>query len=65
MPLFDMVCTHCQHKTEYLISHDAKQEELACTNCGAVGELVKEMSVWSNYSISGNNSASTRPKRSK
>ena len=60
MPLRDFVCVACETATkDALVRTD---EDLVCPKCGSTNvQLV--LSFPANYTISGNNSASVRPKR--
>ena len=57
MPIFDLKCTSCDHEFESLCS---SEKLTPCPVCGAPTE--QAISTFGGYTISGNNSASTRPK---
>lgn len=62
-PLRDLVCQDCGHTMEdILIRNDADLKAEFCCKCES-HKLQIAFSVPGNYTISGDNSASVRPKR--
>jgi putative FmdB family regulatory protein len=62
MPLRDLECTECGHEFEALIRNQADLDQESCCKCESKKLQVK-LSYPSNYTISGPNGASTRPKK--
>lgn len=61
MPIRDYKCDECGLRFETLIRTVEDEQDVQC-GCGSV-KVTKMLSYPSNYTISGNNSASVRPKR--
>ena len=64
MPIRDFECCKCHHRFDSLIRSTQDLEEVKCPACGGT-ELQLRLTFAANYSIKGNNSASTRPNMSK
>lgn len=64
MPLRDLKCVNCNNVHEALIRNDQDLLEEKCPDCGQ-SQFEFQLSYPSNYTISGDNSASVRPKKSK
>jgi putative FmdB family regulatory protein len=62
MPLRDLECLECGHDYEALIRKQEDLDEEQCPRCESK-KLALKLSYPSNYTISGDNSASIRPKR--
>lgn len=60
MPLLDLDCLACGAEIKDLIVRN--EDDKVCPACGAQ-QLQQRFSFPANYTISGNNSASVRPKR--
>jgi putative FmdB family regulatory protein len=63
-PMREFECNHCGANFDTLVRTEADLSELQCPKCGAT-ELQQMLSFASNYTIKGNNSASTRPVKSR
>lgn len=63
-PLYDFDCPVCHHRFETLIRKSEEFEEVQCPKCGG-RELQMRISVPGTYQIKGDNSASTRPRKSR
>lgn len=61
MPILEFICEECGLKFDSLIRKPEDMEDVQC-GCGSV-KVTKALSFPSNYTISGNNSASVRPRR--
>jgi hypothetical protein len=62
MPLRDIECQDCGHEFEALIRNQQDFEQEFCCKCESK-KLAYKLSYPSNYTISGDNSASVRPRR--
>ena len=62
MPLRDIICRDCDHEFEALIRKPEDLKDEFCCKCES-RKLDIKLSFPSNYTISGNNSASSRPAR--
>lgn len=62
MPLRDLECQDCGHTFEALIRRQEDLDQEFCCKCESK-KLNILLSYPANYTISGNNSASQRPKR--
>lgn len=60
MPLYSYTCKACCESTETITSYPPP-DSLQCTHCGSHATTL-DLSTPGNYTIKGNNSASTRPK---
>ena len=61
MPLYDFKCEQCGHEYEGLIVPAKKDQKQQCPKCQG-HHAVRQLSSHGGYHISGNNSASQRPK---
>lgn len=61
-PLRDLQCEDCDHIYEALIRNESDLKAESCCKCESK-KITVMLSYPSNYTISGNNSASVRPKR--
>lgn len=60
MPLIEVKCEKCEKQVERFIKQSEMTRPLEpCAECG--GPVEKQLS-WTRYKITGNNSASTKPK---
>lgn len=64
MPIRELQCDKCEHTYDTLIRNEKDMAEERCPKCGCP-ELTMKISYPGNYTISGDNSASVRPKKSR
>lgn len=64
MPMREFDCMQCNANFDTLIRNNRDLEEAECPKCGSK-ELQQRLSVPGNYTIKGNNGASTRPVKSR
>lgn len=60
MPIFTYLCEVCSNLFDIIVNRDEENNQ-TCPDCGS-DKMAKQLTSFSNYSIKGNNGASTRPK---
>lgn len=64
MPIREFECLECLSTFDTLVRNQADMEETRCPKCNS-SQLESVLTVPGNYTIKGDNSASTRPKKSR
>jgi putative FmdB family regulatory protein len=64
MPLRDLKCDDCAFIFEALVRTDQEEKDVTCPSCEGTNKT-RLLSSHGNYTISGDNSASVRPRKSR